>query len=1188
MQSTAVAVTKLELHFRWTKEGIRLCRTRLQHPKVYRQTFSKTVDGTIEAGSDSGPIRRGPALPALCSVLCRYICAESASQFEGPDAATLCNLKWDRVKGHWVEDIFGLIALATGDRVPLLSRILRWSKSVPGVVTIDRSWLPRECIVVHCTTDGETFSLHQCCGEIREVNHEALRLLTQALAVRDADGNRIDGIRQAELFKRWRKWLNDQKGTAAPELVSVDRQEALDSAASSLLEVNDAPAKEAAISEPSVKQPRIVQRLGDVRPLPCGVETEFVDRSEALVGLDAALIDPKVLLVEVSGAVGIGKTSLVFNWVNQLRDYFDRHSLPLLIDWSLRHPDKRLQFAKKMQEALASIGQPLLEVSQDPDSVGRSLADALWDSGGVVFIDAADTFQRPHGRDLEVAYDDTLLREFVNQYLANGATRAGPHRLVVITTRWPNQRLLENVHVRKLRLGPLSDNHGADLLRTVNLRETDKSRKLKFTDDPDETLRLQELSARNGGNPLALKLLAKSILDREMGSLRDPIVRRSLLPSVSDNRITAGGNSARDLANPKQPGELNLAEHLLSSIATYEEHLTTDQTHLAESCRKLLWTLALFKSPLEISDLDCLNSPPILGLTDDVDREAALKHLELYGIITWQRSGGYAVNPLVQEYFSDQLRSKNTEAYRDAHARLYRDFLSRYSQMEPTRQKDSSGLRYLYEAAQHGCKAGLYQEVWDHVFIERLMLGTCYDATRKGAKLNALLTVLANFYENRRWSGQFVADLKPTDQAHALYCSAAFLAATRGFSYSDAADLYRKAITKAEAAGDDRTLLPARWGLFRFYLTLANYPDAIQEAIRIASLGKSMSTKPSSKLAALNALSACRLYQGKALKAWRFAKRGRNVLPENRDDSWLYPLDPQVMCKAYDAWSCWYAGKFADAFAAIDDCLSCAAHLGYPHSLATAHYYAARLYQLAGLYGRLEEHGHECLRLTQRHGLRHWQTGTWFLLGFAKAMTGDMETGLHEMQVAFDRSQRREVRLGRTAYCAIFAEAILTKLRRSGANEQLRQSALQLVLDGTNLAEKGRERYYLAELYRLRGELEIYGEDFVGIEIARTSFENALKIARDQKCVFHHLKAAASNLQFQIWVANEKRSHRQTDQSELPVQVAEQTLGAIVNSLRGEPDIGDLAAARALLARRNPPQPRRVAARKSSRNSQKA
>jgi hypothetical protein len=670
--------------------------------------------------------------------------------------------------------------------------------------------------------------------------------------------------------------------------------------------------------------------------------------------------------------------------------------------------------------------------------------------------------------------------------------------------------------------------------------------------------------------------------------LREPIVRRSLLPNASENRSSGASSAVCEQVTSEQPVELNLAEYLLSSIATYDQHLTADQTHLAESCRKLLWTLALFKSPLEISDLDCLKSPPIPGLSDDVDREAALKHLELYGILTWQRSGGYAVNPLVQEYFSDQLRSKNTEAYRDAHARLYRNFLSRYAQMERTRQKDSSGLHYLYEAAQHGCKAGLYQDVWNEVFIERLMLGNCYDATRKGAKLNGLLTVLANFYENRRWSRRFVADLKPEDQAHALYCTAAFLAATRGFSYSDSADLYRQAVTKAEAARDDRTLLPARWGLFRYLLTLANYPAATEEAIRIAALGKSLWAKPSSKLAALNALSACSLYQGKVRTAWLFAKRGRKIIPENRDDSWLYPLDPEVLCKAYDAWSCWYAGKFADAFLAIDECLACAAHLDYPHSLSTAHYYAARLCQLAGQFRRLEWHASECLRLTQSHGLRHWQTGAWFLLGFAKAMTGDMETGLHEMQVAFDRSGARGVRLGRTAYCALFAEAILTRLRQVGPHEQLRQRALLLVQDGLNLAEDGSERYYRAELYRLLGELAIYDDDYRGITLATSSFKEAIDLAQKQRCVFHHLKAATSDLQFQIWVANEKRLHGQTLQSDFPVQDAEQTLCAIVTSLRGEPDIGDLAAARALLARRNAPQPRRVAARKSSRNSQKA
>ena len=88
---------------------------------------------------------------------------------------------------------------------------------------------------------------------------------------------------------------------------------------------------------------------------------------------------------------------------------------------------------------------------------------------------------------------------------------------------------------------------------------------------------------------------------------------------------------------------------------------------------------------------------------------------------------------MVREYLAQALKTHSQDAWREGHRRLY----ERLKASVPHQPEGLDGLQPLYQAVAHGCQAGLWQEVCEQVYRDRILRGTGHDGFYSSRKLGA-------------------------------------------------------------------------------------------------------------------------------------------------------------------------------------------------------------------------------------------------------------------------------------------------------------------------------------------------------------------------------------------------------------------------------------------------------------------
>jgi predicted ATPase len=137
----------------------------------------------------------------------------------------------------------------------------------------------------------------------------------------------------------------------------------------------------------------------------------------------------------------------------------------------------------------------------------------------------------------------------------------------------------------------------------------------------------------------------------------------------------------------------------------------------------------------------------------------------------------------------------------------------------------------------------------------------------------------------------------------------------------------------------------------------------------------------------------------------------------------------------------------------------------------------------------------ECLQVASEHGFMLFVVGGMGHLGIAKSALGDVREGLAmvEQCVAGWRASGANLGLG-------FFLHGLARARRAAGDAAGARAAVDEALV---LAEQTDERYFTAELLRLRGELTVEDDPAV----AAADFERAADVARQQGAKLFELRA---------------------------------------------------------------------------------
>ena len=197
----------------------------------------------------------------------------------------------------------------------------------------------------------------------------------------------------------------------------------------------------------------------------------------------------------------------------------------------------------------------------------------------------------------------------------------------------------------------------------------------------------------------------------------------------------------------------------------------------------------------------------------------------------------------------------------------------------------------------------------------------------------------------------------------------------------------------------------------------------------------------------------------------------------------------------------------------MDKVLALAQQIAHPFSLSFALSMAARFYQFRREGRATQECAEAAISLTTEQGFPYWRAFSSILRGWALVQQqGQAKEGIEQMYQGLRAHRATGAEAGRPYFLALLAEAHGTL----GKPEE----GLTVLAEALVHVEHSGERYYEAEIHRLKGELLRQQSSDHQAE-AETCFYHAMDIARSQQAKSFELRAATSLAR--LWQQQGKR-----------------------------------------------------------------
>ena len=265
------------------------------------------------------------------------------------------------------------------------------------------------------------------------------------------------------------------------------------------------------------------------------------------------------------------------------------------------------------------------------------------------------------------------------------------------------------------------------------------------------------------------------------------------------------------------------------------------------------------------------------------------------------------------------------------------------------------------------------------------------------------------------------------------------------------------------------------------------------------------------------------------------------------------------IASAYAAWTLWYLGYPDQALKRSQEALALAQELSHPFSLA---------YALAVLPGSIslrreeqaaQERAEAAIALSTEQGFPYWLAMGTILRGWALAEQGQGEEGIAQMHQGLAALRATGAEMARPYYLALLAEAY----GKAGQAEE----GLTVLAEALAVVDKTGERFYEAELYRLKGRADAAAgvrcqepvtscrsqpQSLEPQAEAEACFLKAIEIAQRQQAKSLELRAAMSLARLWQQQGKQKEAH--------------QMLAEIYDWFTEGFDTKDLQEAKALLA----------------------
>jgi predicted ATPase len=284
--------------------------------------------------------------------------------------------------------------------------------------------------------------------------------------------------------------------------------------------------------------------------------------------------------------------------------------------------------------------------------------------------------------------------------------------------------------------------------------------------------------------------------------------------------------------------------------------------------------------------------------------------------------------------------------------------------------------------------------------------------------------------------------------------------------------------------------------------------DKLSETMRIAKRIYSLAQEQNDSalmIGACRALAGTLHFLGDFETARQYAMHGLQIWRSGRVRCEVEEVTVNpVACLYYNALSEWHVGEITSSQATIAEAISLAKELNDMQALVLALYWAAFLAHCESNPARVERCASKIFELSTRENFATWLPHADVLRGWARGASGDAAEAISWIEDGLKETRATGVMLTVPFLLSLKAEA--SHLANCTVE------ALEAIREADALVERFENRYWSAELHRLRGVfLASLGADETQIE---ASFCTAIRIAKEQKSVSLAKRAEATYAEY--------------------------------------------------------------------------
>ncbi len=382
-------------------------------------------------------------------------------------------------------------------------------------------------------------------------------------------------------------------------------------------------------------------------------------------------------------------------------------------------------------------------------------------------------------------------------------------------------------------------------------------------------------------------------------------------------------------------------------------------------------------------------------------------------------------------------------------------------------------VAYWLEAGRRAARQSAYPEAIVHL--------------RQGL---AMLSGLADTPERAKQELAFQSTLGPV------------IMATQGYGSSEAARIYHRARELCHLVGDTEDIYPVLFGVYLLDLVHARYQELIDVANEFLEQAQ-RAGDTGARAAAHMALGVSLVQAGQPALACQHFER--SLAAYDREQhlplAFRYGLEIGATANAYWAWSLWLLGYPDQALERSRQTLALLEQVKHPYTESRGLYWNAVLHAFRRDWPTVDERAADAMRLAEEHGFALVLAAGQIMQGAAASASGQGKPGLQLIQDGLDAYRASGAVFQRSYHLALLAEV----LRAEGS----REAGLQALREAADLVETSGERFYEAEIHRLKGEL-LLAAPAKASTAAEASFHQALDVARHQEAKSLELRAASS------------------------------------------------------------------------------